>query len=84
MEATVLNEAEVIAKLNGFVIANLYVNDKTPDTEFKTLGRRFRDYEMKTFASASQPLYAVIDKDGKVLSGPIGSCSKEEFLAFLK
>ncbi len=84
MEATVLNEAEVIAKLNGFVIANLYVDDKTPDTEFKTLGRRFRDYEMKTFASASQPLYAVIDKDGKVLSGPIGSCSKEEFLAFLK
>lgn len=84
MEATVLNDPEVLERLGNYVIANLYVDDKTPDEEFKTLGRRLRDYEMKTFASASQPLYAVIDKDGNVLAGPVGSCTKEEFLEFLK
>lgn len=84
MEATVLNDPDVLERLSSkFVIANLYVDDKTPDAEFKTLGKRLRDYEMKTFSSASQPLYAVIDKDGNILSGPIGSSTKEEFIAFL-
>ena len=38
---------------------------------------------MKQFASASQPLYAVVDAEGKTLAGPVGSCSEEEFMAFL-
>ena len=84
MEATVLSSAAVMEKLSSdFVIANLYVDDKTEDPEFRTLGRRYRDFEMKQFASASQPLYAVVDSEGKTLSGPIGSCSEEEFMAFL-
>ena len=84
MEATVLSSAAVMEKLSAdFVIANLYVDDKTEDAEFRTLGRRYRDFEMKQFASASQPLYAVVDSEGKTLSGPIGSCSEEEFMAFL-
>ena len=84
MEATVLSSAAVMEKLSAdFVIANLYVDDKTEDPEFRTLGRRYRDFEMKQFASASQPLYAVVDSEGKTLSGPIGSCSEEEFMAFL-
>ena len=84
MEATVLSSAAVMEKLSAdFVIANLYVDDKTEDPEFRTLGHRYRDFEMKQFASASQPLYAVVDSEGKTLSGPIGSCSEEEFMAFL-
>ncbi len=84
MEATVLSSAAVMEKLSAdFVIANLYVDDKTEDPEFRTLGRRYRDFEMKQFASASQPLCAVVDSEGKTLSGPIGSCSEEEFMAFL-
>ena len=84
MEATVLSSAAVMGKLSAdFVIANLYVDDKTEDPEFRTLGRRYRDFELKQFASASQPLYAVVDSEGKTLSGPIGSCSEEEFMAFL-
>ena len=84
MEATVLSSAAVMEKLSAdFVIANLYVDDKTEDAEFRTLGRRYRDFEMKQFASASQPLYAVVDAEGKTLAGPVGSCSEEEFMAFL-
>lgn len=85
MEATVLSDADVLGVLSEkYVIANLYVDDKTQDSEFKTLGRRYRDYEMKTFGSASQPLYAVIDASGNVLSGPVGSSDKSEFLKFLQ
>ena len=84
MEATVLSSAAVMDRLSDdFVIAHLYVDDKTEDAEFRTLGRRYRDLEMKQFASASQPLYAVVDAEGNTLSSPIGSCSEEEFLNFL-
>ncbi len=84
MEATVLSEAAVITRLeNDFIVANLYVDDKREDSEFRTLGRRFRDLEMKQFASAAQPLYAVVDADGKTLSGPVGNSTTEEFLSFL-
>jgi len=85
MEATVLSSPAVMDRLsNDFVIANLYVDDKTPDDEFRTLGRRYRDLELQQFGSASQPLYAVVDSEGSTISGPIGSCSEEEFLTFLK
>ena len=84
MEATVLSSAVVMERLSGdFVIANLYVDDKTEDAEFRTLGRRYRDLELRQFGSASQPLYAVVDSEGSTISGPVGSCSEEEFLAFL-
>lgn len=84
MEATVLNDPAILNKLGSeFVIANLYVDDKTPDADYKTLGRKFRQYEMEKFGSASQPLYAIIDKNGVTLSGPIGNSSLEEFGAFL-
>ena len=84
MEATVLSSAAVMERLSGdFVIANLYVDDKTEEAEFRTLGRRYRDLELRQFGSASQPLYAVVDSEGSTLSGPVGSCSEDEFLAFL-
>ena len=84
MEATVLSSAAVMERLSGdFVIANLYVDDKTEDAEFRTLGRRYRDLELRQFGSASQPLYAVVDSEGSTLSGPVGSCSEDEFMKFL-
>ena len=85
MEATVLSSPAVMDRLsNDFVIANLYVDDKTPDDEFRTIGRRYRDLELQQFGSASQPLYAVVDSEGSTISGPIGNCSEKEFLTFLK
>lgn len=85
MESNVLNDGEVLDILkNEFIIANLYVDDKTEDAEYKTLGKRLREYEMKKFQSASQPLYAIIDADENIISGPTGKCEKEEFLEFLR
>jgi thiol:disulfide interchange protein DsbD len=84
MEATVLNDPTILSKLEAdFVIANLYVDDKGIDPEYKTLGKRFRQYEMEKFGSASQPLYAIIDNSEKILSGPVGNSSLEEFSEFL-
>ncbi len=85
MESTVLSDEAVLKALSeDFVVANLYVDDKREDSEFRTLGRRFRDFEMKQFASASQPLYAVINADCQTLSGPVGNSTLEEFIEFLQ
>lgn len=85
MEATVLNNAGILSLLeNDFIIAKLYVDNKTPDQEHKTLGRKLRSYQTAKFGSASQPLYAIIDAQEKILSGPIGSSSVDEFSSFLE
>ncbi len=84
MEASVLNNPEVLSLLKTkFIIANLYVDDKTPDEQEKTLGRRLRKYQTEKFGSVSQPLYAIISPEEEILSGAIGSCSLEEFIGFL-
>lgn len=85
MEATVLSDPSVLKLLReNYIVANLYVDDKTPDKEYKTLGKRLRQYEMEQFSSASQPLYAIIDSSGKTIKEPIGSTSLEEFIKFIK
>ncbi len=85
MESTVLSDAAVLKTLSeDFVVANLYVDDKREDSEFRTLGRRYRDFEMKQFGSAAQPLYAVMNADGQTISGPVGNSTLEEFIEFLK
>ncbi len=85
MESTVLNSPEILDRLAGdYVIANLYVDDKTPDPEHKTLGRKLRKYQTENFGVASQPLYVVTDADGKPLKSPVGNSSLEEFKAFLQ
>lgn len=85
MESTVLNDPEILRILSeNYVIANLYVDDKTPDTEEKTLGRRLRKYQTTHFGIASQPLYVVTDASGNPLRDPAGSSTLEEFKAFLQ
>lgn len=85
MESSVLNREEVLSILREkYIIANLYIDDKTPDTEEKTLGRKLRKYQTTHFGSASQPLYVIIDSNEKTLSGPVAKSSVEEFLNFLK
>jgi thiol:disulfide interchange protein len=84
MESTVLNEENVVNILaEKYVVANLYVDDKTPDAEEKTLGKRIRKYQTEKFSSVAQPLYVVIDSNENTISGPIGKSSIEEFLQFL-
>ncbi|MFA7116210.1 MAG: cytochrome c biogenesis protein CcdA [Bacteroidales bacterium] len=85
MEATVLNESQVSSKLNSqFIVATLYIDDSTPDKEFKTRGKKYRNYETKTFGYASQPVFVIINTEGKILSEPIvGKTNTENFMKFL-
>jgi len=97
MEATVWSDPKVLDILkNKVVLATLYIDDKTElpaneqivstiDGKVKnTLGRKIRDYQLSRFGVASQPYYVLIDSNQKVLVKPVGECSVEEFLAFLK
>jgi len=97
MEATVWSDPEVQKILReDLVLATLYIDNKTElpkeeqvvskiDGKVKnTLGRKIRDYQVSHFGVASQPYYVIVDQNEISLVQPIGECSKEEFLSFLK
>jgi thiol:disulfide interchange protein DsbD len=97
MEATVWSDPEVQKILReDLVLATLYVDNKTElpkeeqivskiDGKVKnTLGRKIRDYQVSHFGVASQPYYVIVDQNEILLVQPIGECTKEEFLSFLK
>ena len=97
MEANVWSDPRVLDILrNKIVLANLYIDNRTElpaseqvvstiDGKVKnTLGRKLRDYQLSHFGVASQPYYVLVDQNQKVLVKPVGECSVEEFLAFLK
>jgi len=97
MEATVWNDPRVLDILkNKIVLANLYIDNRTDlpaeeqvtstiDGKIKnTLGRKLRDYQLTRFGVASQPYYVLIDHNQNVLVKPVGECSVDEFLNFLK
>lgn len=97
MEATVWNDPRVLDILkNKIVLANLYIDNRTDlpaeeqvtstiDGKIKnTLGRKLRDYQLTRFGVASQPYYVLIDHNQNVLVKPVGECSVDEFLSFLK
>jgi len=97
MEAKVWSDTEVLEILrNKVVLATLYVDNKTllnvedqvvssVDGKRKnTLGRKLRDYQISRFGVASQPYYVLVDQNEVSLVNPVGECSKDEFLKFLK
>ncbi len=97
MEANVWSDPEVLEILkNEIVLASLYVDDRTElppgeqitstlDGKVKnTLGRKLRDYQVSRYGVASQPYYVLVDQNEKALVKPVGECSKDEFLSFLR
>jgi hypothetical protein len=69
-----------------YILVSLYVDDRKllPDDqqyifttsdgskkEIRTIGDKFATFESETFKKASQPLYAVISPDEKLLSIPV-------------
>ena len=97
MEANVWSNPEVLSILkNDIVLASLYVDNRTElpveeqitsslDGKVKnTLGRKLRDYQVSRYGVASQPYYVLVDHNEKALVKPVGECSTDEFLAFLK
>lgn len=86
MEANVWTDPKVKSLLNNeFIMAELFVDDKTdlPEEEqytstysgkkIKTIGNKMSDFQAATFNSNSQPLYVIVDTDGKVLVPPQGA-----------
>ena len=97
MDATTLADKEVLKRLKSdFVLAALYTDDNTilPESEWftseydgkliKTMGKKNRDFLITKFNSLGTPLYAVVDPDGNILSGPVAyEQDVEKFIEFL-
>jgi thiol:disulfide interchange protein DsbD len=96
MEANVWPQFEVLNRLkNDFVIASLYVDDKTElpkekqfvssydKREKTTIGDKNADLQITKFNNNAQPFYCVVTPDGELLTKPVGYTSTEEFVQFL-
>lgn len=81
MEARVWVDPRVLQRLReNYVLAALYVDDKVielPEYEWvtstydgkvkKTLGKKYQDFQITRFGQNTQPQYALLDTDGKLL-----------------
>jgi thiol:disulfide interchange protein len=97
MEAVVWSDPEVLKRLqNDFVVAALYVDDKTelPDSEWytsnydqkvkKTIGKQNADLQITKLNNNAQPFYVLVGEDERVLVSPYGyDKDVESFVRFL-
>ncbi|GAO44917.1 protein-disulfide reductase DsbD family protein [Flavihumibacter petaseus] len=88
MEENVWTQPEVKELIErDFVLVSLYVDDRKalPDAqqflytnkagkpvEIKTVGDRYLNFQTENFRNASQPLYAIVSPDEKLLNQPVG------------
>jgi len=86
MEANVWTDPKVASLLREeFVMVELFVDDRTElvaDEQYvseysgkkiNTIGKKNSDFQASVFNSNSQPLYVIVDTDGKVLIPPSGA-----------
>lgn len=98
-ESKIWLDKEILPTLQKeFVIVSLYVDDKQklPESEqyysedskgkIKTVGNKWADYQIKTYAQMSQPLYVVVDAtDSTDLTAPRGyDPSVKGYMEFLE
>lgn len=58
---------------------------KTTGKEIRTIGNKWTDFQITRYKSNSQPLYVILDTDGKDLSEkPIANTSVKEYKAWLE
>lgn len=88
MEEHVLSRAEIKQTIKEhFIVLSLYVDDKAPlpsgqtfrytNTEgntvaIETAGDQWATFEAENFKQVSQPLYALLTPEGKLLNHPVG------------
>jgi thiol:disulfide interchange protein len=98
MEAVVWSDPAVLRRLReDFVIAALYVDDKTelPETDWytseydnkvkKTIGKQNADLQIAKLNNNAQPFYVLVGPDEKVLVRPLGyDKDVENFVDFLE
>ena len=95
MENAVWPNEEVLKRLkNDFVVISLYVDDRTelPENEkytssftgkkVKNLGNRNVDLQVTKFNNNAQPLYVIVDTEGKELVAPYAY--NEDIAAYVK
>ncbi|AMM50298.1 thiol:disulfide interchange protein DsbD [Rufibacter sp. DG15C] len=97
MEANVWSDPEVLKRLReNFVIAALYVDDKTelPKNEWytstydqkekTTLGKKYADYQVTKFNVNAQPYYVLMDENENMLVKPVAyEKDVQKFIQFL-
>lgn len=84
-ESTVWTDQRISSILkNDVVIASLYVDDKAKlpksewkfskvlDSEIRTVGNKWGDYQIRKYNQLSQPLYVLTDPEGNDLTKPMG------------
>lgn len=101
MEENVWNKPEVFKLINEhYVLISLYVDDreKLPEDQqheyvtqqgrkrkIKTVGDKWAVFQTETFVNNSQPWYALISNDEKLLVSPVGyTPNVQEFASYLK
>ncbi|EHQ26685.1 protein-disulfide reductase DsbD family protein [Mucilaginibacter paludis] len=86
MESTIWTNPEVLKLLrNKFIMAELYVDDKTEldkadqftstysGKKITTLGGKWSDFQASKFNTNSQPFYVIVNSNGDVLVTPQGA-----------
>lgn len=98
MEANVWADPEVLERLkNDFVVAALYVDDKTelPESAWytssyddkvkKTIGKQNADLQITRLNNNAQPFYVIVGQDERVLAWPYGyDKDVDDFVEFLE
>ena len=98
MEARVWSDQEVLKRLqNDFVIAALYVDDKTelPESDWytskydnkvkKTIGAQNADLQIVKYNNNAQPHYCIVDQEGNLLVAPKNyDLNPAHFVTFLE
>ncbi len=97
MEANVWADPQVLSRLqNSFIVAALYVDDKTKLAENewitskydgkikKTIGNKFADFQISRFNTNAQPFYVLLNTDGELLIQPKAyDLNVDNFVKFL-
>ena len=79
MESSILTQGDVLAELDRFVLAELYVDGPGEDKKANA------KLEVSLFQESSQPLYAILTAEGREVARISGRTrGKAAFMRFLK
>ena len=98
MEENVWIEPDVFKMLNeDYVVASLYCDkpDELPEHQYfkkldgelgTTVGEKWAQFQIRYYGQNAQPLYVLVDNNGKLLANPEGKgyMSKDKYVEYLK
>lgn len=91
MEEHVWPEPEVYGHLKeDYILISLYVDDKEPATgadaeKYRNIGKKWHQFQKKYFGTNSQPFYALLSPEGRLLNQPVAfTPDAEEYGEFLR